>query len=494
MTMDATVSLQGADTRPDAFTRLVIERLHDRRFWLVQVAILAITTAHGIAEVTGTYHADIADDVGLQHLLVLLYVIPVAFAGLRFGLEGGFLAGVSATFLAVPNLLIYHLHNYEWVAELMSMVVVIGVGLAVAVPVERERWQRRRAEETSGRLALLNGIAEMLAEAREPEAALGDLLDRLSEAIGLDAVAVVVADPPVVAVRGSSQAAVERLRDAVAHPLEEVTDAHTIVLPFHTEGPRVGVLTVQAGRALSDEERALLAAVAHHIALELENAQFQRNERERLEGYARTVLAAQEAERARVARDLHDDVAQPLVQLSRGLGEFRDVLGARPDVVGRAEELRTLSLSTLALVRGFSHHLRPPTLDDLGLIPAVANLVRDHGDRCHIAVAFEVVGVERRLRPETEVAAFRIVQEALRNVEKHAGASRAWVRLRFDGGGLSVRVDDDGCGFDAGSNADGNGGGMGLEEMRERAQLEGGTFRIARRAGPGTRVDVVLAA
>lgn len=480
------------------FDRLVIERLHDRQFWMVQAVIVAMVGLHCGTELTGISETALGERIGLHHLVVLLFLVPVVFASLRFGLEGGFLAGATCLVLTAPNLFLWHRGGYEWVGELIAMLVVFGVGVAVAAPVERERLQWRRAEETSRRLGVVNGIVEMLAEANEPETAVDALLERLVDAVDLRGVAVQVAEPRLVAVRARGWSSAAALRAAVGAATGAGSDpaaegVEVAKYPLTTDGPPLGVLAVQADRLLRPDDEALLAAVAHHLALEFEHAGVQRRERDRLQGYARAVVAAQEAERARIARDLHDDVAQPLVQLGRGLGSVADLQSAPLEVVGRCEALRELSLSTLALVRRFAQHLRPSALDDLGLVAATAAFVREQGERCHADVEFDVDGAERRLSPDTEVAAFRIAQEALRNVEKHACASHVWVRLGFEDDALRVSIEDDGVGLDAAARRRRcHPGGLGIEGMRERAAIAGGTFRIRRGERGGTIVEATL--
>ncbi|HEX2849814.1 MAG TPA: sensor histidine kinase [Acidimicrobiales bacterium] len=493
----------GATQAAAWFKRLVLTRLRDQRFWMVQTMVVVITMLHGTAELTGVYDSAFGSRIGLQHLLVLIYLVPVVYSSLRFGIEGGAMAGVSCIALSIPNVFLWHLHGFEWVIELSSMLVVIAVGVVVAAPVERERAEWRRAEDTSRRLELVNGILDMLVQAKEPAAAVETLLDRLAEAGGFDGVAVGLVEPASTAVRANGAASEGRLRAVVEQAAASPgADDGGVVLPIvgeglttyplAVEGAVLGLLAVDAGRPTTFDDHALLAAVAHHLALELEHARVQRHERERLQGYARAVLNAQEAERARIARDLHDDVAQPLVQLGRGLGSFSEVDGVPRDILDRSEDLRDLSLSTLALVRGFAQHLRPSALDDLGLVPAVAAIAREHEEHERCRVRFHVEGTERRLARDTEVAAFRIVQEALRNVDKHAAASQVLVRLGFDQNWLRLWIEDDGVGIETSPAAATTGGGLGIDGMRERAEIVGGSFGVHPRAGGGTIVEARL--
>lgn len=489
------VPLERATGEPVGFNRRLLARLVDRRFWPVEGAILAVTVVHGAGEVTGVHQGGIGSHTGLQQVLVLLYLMPVVYASLHFGLEGGVVAGLSSLAVAAPNIVLFHLHDYEWLGELSAIVVVLGVGVAVAVPVEHERREWRRAEASSRRLALINGIARLLAEAPAPEATLEALLDRLLQALGLDGVALTIADPPIFAVRARTPESTALLRAAVGAGGQRHPGGPTVVtFPISADGSPIGTLAVATGKLLGPEDHALLAAVAHHVGLEFESARIHRDERERFRNYARGVVAAQEAERSRIARELHDDLAQTLLHLGRGLGAFRDLDGVPAELVSRAEDLRALSLSTLTLVRDFAHDLRPAALTDLGLAPALARAAAEHGARCGAKVDFSVDGVERRLSPDTEVAAFRIAQEAMRNVEKHAGASHLWVRLQFESDTVRFSVQDDGVGIGA-APADRPGGDtLGIAGMRERAELEGGSVRIGPRAGGGTTVEAVLPA
>lgn len=140
--------------------------------------------------------------------------------------------------------------------------------------------------------------------------------------------------------------------------------------------------------------------------------------------------------------------------------------------------------------------MRPSLLDDLGLIPAIEWLVGDLGNRTGIEVQLRLRGPHRRLRPNAEVALFRIVQEALHNVERHSGATHVRVRLHVDRDAGRATVIDDGDGFDAADalNRDDPSKRLGLLGMGERAKLAGAELRVSSRPGTGTRVAVTLLA
>jgi signal transduction histidine kinase len=215
-----------------------------------------------------------------------------------------------------------------------------------------------------------------------------------------------------------------------------------------------------------------------------------------LRHYLRQIIGAQEDERRRLARELHDDTAQALVILSHRLDALDAYREQFPEpVMQRLEELLELADDILRGVRRFSRDLRPPVLDDLGLVPALESLTTDllqEGTRAE----FQVLGHRRSLSPEVELTLFRIAQEALRNVQKHAGASEVLVRVEFEDASVRISVEDDGKGFrmpeEMATLAEE--GRLGLLGMQERVQLIGGDLRIRSEPEKGTTVAVHCAA
>lgn len=211
--------------------------------------------------------------------------------------------------------------------------------------------------------------------------------------------------------------------------------------------------------------------------------------------FARHVLQAQEEERRRIARELHDGTVQSLVVISNHLEALAWDGPILPPVAReRVRQMQDLVREAVAEARRFAHNLRPPALDDLGLLPSLeelaAGLRRDEG----LAVEVLVLGQERRLSPESELALYRIVQEALNNVRRHARATEVVVNLRFFPDAVRVVVRDDGQGcelpeFVGDLVASGR---LGLAGIYERAHLLGGRAEIRSAPGKGTTVWVEL--
>lgn len=228
-----------------------------------------------------------------------------------------------------------------------------------------------------------------------------------------------------------------------------------------------------------EQLRATLDAMARQVSA-AQNA---------MRSYITAITRGQEDERLRLARELHDDTIQSLIALQQRIEMVEKALGKDPALASaRLKELRELVTASLASVRRFVRDLRPTYLEELGLIPALEMLTQQVG------ASFEIVGEEKRLEAERELALYRIVQEALRNVAKHAHAQNVSVTLTFDSHQVTATIEDDGIGFAAPEtpNAYARAGHFGLMGMQERAQLFGGNVYIQSERGKGTKVVVVV--
>ncbi len=204
--------------------------------------------------------------------------------------------------------------------------------------------------------------------------------------------------------------------------------------------------------------------------------------------YTQLVTRAQEDERKRIARELHDDVSSSLLLLIQRL-DMISKGGARPLAGKMAEDIRAQAVAALESLRRCAQDLRPRILDDLGLIPALEWMLEGIEKDCGIKAKMAVSG-ERTLPTEVQLLVFRIVQEALNNIRKHAGASRVSVNLDFVEGELLLRVADNGRGFAMPERVENlaSSGHLGVMGMYERARLLGGTLEVRSKPGKGTRV------
>jgi signal transduction histidine kinase len=188
----------------------------------------------------------------------------------------------------------------------------------------------------------------------------------------------------------------------------------------------------------------------------------------------RRIVGGQELERRRLARELHDETGQALTSILLGLRAVEDA-GNSDDLRQAASDLRELVVATLQDVRRLAVQLRPKALDDFGLVPALERLVQTFSESTDIRVALEAQLGDERLPPEVETTLYRIVQEALTNIVKHAEAANVSILLVRAKGSATLVIEDDGQGFDPDKTRE---GGLGLVGMRERAELHEGRLRI----------------
>lgn len=207
---------------------------------------------------------------------------------------------------------------------------------------------------------------------------------------------------------------------------------------------------------------------------------------ERLRLLPGQILRAQEEERRRVARELHDEAAQSLTSLLVRL-RLLEQAQAPEMAQQRVAELRQLTARALDDVRRIALEMRPSVLDDLGLVDALHAHVDGLNASGGTRISLSADGLDGRLDPDVELALYRVAQEALTNVRRHARASGARVRIRRDGSDVVLEVEDDGAGFEP-RQVSSRGGGLGLAGMRERMGLIGGTLAIRSAPGQGTTV------
>ena len=273
-----------------------------------------------------------------------------------------------------------------------------------------------------------------------------------------------------------------------------------VSVPLKSKERVVGVLNIASRRprSFSQQEVQFLTAMGHQLGIAIENDQLYRDLQLREEMRAellRQIISAQEDERRRVARELHDVTSQALATLAVRLEALTAVPGSSTkEIETKLEGIRSLLAATSKEVHRLIYDLRPSLLDDLGLPAALRSFAHDSLDVAGVELHLEVVGQEKRLPPQVEIALFRIVQEAITNIVRHARAESTYVSLEFKDNGIAVQVEDDGIGFDLSRvfSPAGARDAVGLLGMKERAELLGGTLTIDTKPAGGTRVAVEI--
>jgi PAS domain S-box-containing protein len=231
-----------------------------------------------------------------------------------------------------------------------------------------------------------------------------------------------------------------------------------------------------------------------NVNLQAEVSERKRAERERATIMRRLVMA-QEEERRRIARDMHDQFGQQLTTLLLRLGMLREDCGRQQELCEQVETLEAVARQLDSDVDFLVWELRPTALDDLGSQDALTNYAQNWSKHFGVPVEVHALGMRtERLTSEIETALYRIAQEALNNIAKHARAASVSVLLERHADTISLIVEDDGVGFEAETTSGANHRGLGLAGMRERAALVGGTAEIESRPGAGVTVYVRIPA
>jgi two-component system, NarL family, sensor histidine kinase DevS len=256
-------------------------------------------------------------------------------------------------------------------------------------------------------------------------------------------------------------------------------------VPLVVRDRAIGVLVAQDKEDSDDarftaEDLRIAEAFAERAALAIDLSE--RVARDAL----RRVVAGQELERQRLARELHDETGQALTSILLGLKAIEEA-GNGQDVRKSVRELRGLVVGTLQDVRRLAVELRPKALDDFGLVPALQRLAETFAEQTGIRVHVQAALGDSRLSGETETALYRIVQEALTNIIKHAQAATVSVVLTRKGDRVVAVIEDDGRGFDPTDTRDER---LGLLGMRERITLVNGKLSVESRPGEGTTIAV----
>ena len=276
------------------------------------------------------------------------------------------------------------------------------------------------------------------------------------------------------------------------------SDLSIIAVPLVSHEQAIGALCLAHRAAFSNY--AVIQTLARQLGIALENAFLyeQVQEKELLRGQLlERAVAVQEEERKRIARELHDDTGQTLTALGVGLGGVEETISQNPALAQRQlAELKTMTMHAIDNLREFISDLRPSVLDDMGLVSAVRWFVQQYSERAGIEIAFDVIGAKRRLPPRVETVLFRIVQEGLNNIGRHAHAKRARIQLGFAPRSVTLSIEDDGRGFVVGEvlGTHSERRAWGLLGIQERVTLVGGKFKIDSALGRGTKMTIEVPA
>ena len=492
----------------------------DSGFWILQLAVLALALVR--LAVTVGFALD-ARNLVLEVSTVAVFVVPVVFAALTYGLPGGAATVAWITVLCIPRMVEATGRADRAVlwAELIQVAVLAVVAVLVGGKVTAESAARHQADlaraarfeaellyqemfesnlspilivDGDGRVVGSNPSADRAFRTRSGGTrppgtgetgggqATGAPSDprRLIDVIGPDAAALVLTRLIAVGDPGAASAAPGASGGRHGDPEE-----HVPPVPVEIDGHRTLLrpTVTRVGRHGRDRRMQVI----------FEDVTAETRRHDLLEAYTGQVVLGQEEERRHLAQELHDGPLQALILLCRQIDALEPDRGPGGATDAPFASLRTTVEETVAELRSIARGLRPSVLDDLGLVASINQVLAEASARQGFDGRFEVTGSERRLPEAAELALFRIAQEAITNVEHHARAERVTVTVEFGESGLRLRVEDDGSGFDRKRKPREHAGpSLGLVGMTERARLVGARLRVDSQVGKGTTVEVWL--
>jgi signal transduction histidine kinase len=472
------------------------------RFWLIQFVILALYL--GRLAATVAFHLD-PDSLVLELSTFAIFLGPVIYASLNYGTGGALFTSGWVSLLAVPRFisdLSAHSYSAAWL-EAVAILLLNALALIVGQRITRERNARRLAERAAQVHLNAEALYRDLFDSNQAPILIVDGSGNVVEANASAQRAFATSTSSSVGDRRQMPDATTRLVDMIGpegagHVLTRLVSGQ-IFDPATERDQSPELDRVEPVAFEIDGQPALLRPTATmlnpspdgiRMQVVFEDVTAETRRHDLMEAYAARVVLGQEEERRHIAQELHDGPLQALIHLCRLIDAASSETGSKPDT-SPFSDLRATVEDIVAELRSIARGLRPSILDDLGLVASINQMLSEAGERQHLVTSFGVTGSEHRLARTVELALFRIAQEAISNVERHAAAHTVAVGLNFEERGLRLLIKDDGVGFSAGIGRQPEGSAsLGLPGMTERAHLIGSRLQIHSQPGSGTTVDV----
>ncbi len=470
-------------------TRLVPEPIRSLELWVAVAMFMVAIPMHYPEELLP--FLDIEDPgsiLGLErHAIERVFILlPITYIGFLFGIRAGLAASGFALAIMLPRALVISAHRSDALVEVAGVIIA---GAVINVGFERIRREQERRRLLAGQLRLSEERYRQIFDNAHDAIWVHDLTGKILMANRACSEVTGYALEELIGMTTQDFLSEEGLEEAM-EIRRRLIAGETVDRPFEREiirknGERAR-LWLTASLITIDSGNKALQLIARDIT---EQARL----RENLQFYLQQITRAQEHERERIARELHDDTVQSLLLI----GQRLDRLGSNPRLemeVRRAEEakLRGEVLQALVNLRRLTQYLRPRILDDLGLVPALEWLADELLEQRGVETSVEVDDALPELSQEAQLLLFRIGQEALRNVGRHSGATRAGISLRRCGDRVEITVTDNGKGFELPKDISDLAmmGKLGLLGIYERARLLYGSFDIRSEPSQGTTLVV----
>jgi len=473
--------------------------IRNRHFWVVLVIFVIGIILHYPEQLLPPGAISISSLLGASRHTVerIFFLIPITYASFIFGAKGGIASLLAAALIMMPRAVFISSSPVDAIFESAGVLIIGGIVNLWFYMHRRNIGERRSIEEALVRIIDGSPIPSFVINNQHKVTYWNTAIEALTgikreEMIGTDEQwrAFYNEKRPVMAdliIDGVPESEIAKYYGSRYNKSQLIEGAYEAEGWFSALGKDGRYLHFTASPIRNSNGEVIGAMET------LENITERKKAEENLRYYLQEITRAQEEERKRVARELHDSTAQNLIALLHQLDNLLNdktklPLSEAKALWGFYERIR----DTLQEIRQFSRDLRPAILDDLGLLPALEWVTEDLKNTYWIEVDLKVLGHERRLSPEAELLLFRVVQEALRNVAKHAKATKAEVKVKFDEEKITITVTDNGIGFELPESVGALPltGKLGLAGMQERVQLLGGTLKLQSQPGKGTTVFV----
>ncbi len=460
--------LQG-DTRAtfaDLCKRASHPPLKDRAFWVVQGMVVVLAGLHFL----GDLDISSVGNIFPTSVPIELLLIPIGYAAIRYGLSGSVATSIWAALAWLPDLALPNEEGHP-INDITELSLIVAAAIFVGIRVEREFLEHEQAVQAKQNFHEAETRYRELFEANSSPIILvrqdGIIVGANHAAMSVFRNQLISQDVAIIfgVANQSIMKSNQKLSIKVSSEGDYERDYKLLVSELTSNDPKVDSVRQIVFQDVTQESR--------------ERA------------FAAMLITAQEEERMRIAREIHDEPLQTLIHLSR---KAELILNESEEDIkhGEFSWLRQDILGVVSQLRSVAKGLRPAGLDQLGLIAAIRGLIADIEDECESKINFTVKGVEQRLGAEVELGVFRIIQEALNNSIRHSSANTIRIQLEFSAEAIKVQVIDDGIGFERDRVNYGGSLHMGLMGIDERASLLGGGVEVISTPKAGTKVFATI--
>jgi two-component system sensor histidine kinase DegS len=466
-------------------------------FWVLVALFIIGIIFHYPQQILGVNSPSLLSFLGLsRHAMErILFLIPITYSGMIFGLKTGLISMAISLVIMLPRVFLLSDYKAESFFE-TGAVIILGVFINL--------WLEIRRKENTLYQQLVYRLEESERDMGVSEQKYRYLFENASDAIWLQDMNGIFIDgnrtwekltgynreevKGINVAKFLSEDSLARAREVRNKLVRGEEFAQPYEQEFYVKGGFTKAVKMSTNAVFSGSTITGFEHVARDVTEE-------KQQQENVRAYIQQITRAQEEERKRVARDLHDDVSPDIIVLMRKLDALTSVPRLKLSIVKEnLKELRDDAVKALEALRATAQGLRPRIIDDLGLVAALEWIAEELEKDQKIQVNVETKNMDRALTPETQIVLFRIAQEALNNIRKHAHASSVSIRVESDDEYIKMMVTDDGQGFNVPEKIDDmvGAGRLGLMGMYERALLLNGNLKIKSSPGNGSQITVTL--